>query len=82
MNDNIRKFASCINIELLNGVSPEIIAEKINRQDFTHTEKLDIIDYLYLSYYANDYEMRRIKRHSTNAAFLDLVSEIKKKIIL
>lgn len=79
MNDNIRKFASCIKIELLNGVSPEIIAEKINRQDFTHTEKLNIIDYL--SYYTNDYEMRRIKRHSTNAAFLDLVSEIKKRII-
>lgn len=71
---DIKEFALLLRNRLLNGVSPEIIAREINNQNFTDEQKRQIIDYI------NSYDSR-IRNYSDIDAFLELVSEVEKKVI-
>ncbi len=74
---NIKEFALLLRNRLLNGVSPEIIAREINSKNFTDEQKRQIIDYIE---YINSYDSR-MRNYSDIDAFLELVSEVKRRVI-
>lgn len=69
---DIKKFALRLREELLRERNPIKVAEKINSCNFSDEEKRQIISYL------KDAER---STESNNLAFLDLVSEVEKRII-
>lgn len=71
---DIKEFALLLRNRLLNGVSPEIIAREINSKNFTEEQKRQIIEYI------NSYDSR-MRNYSDNEAFLDLVSEVMRRVI-
>lgn len=73
----IKEFALGLRKELWIERNPAKISEKINMQNFSEEVKRQIIGYIE---YGNLYD-RKIKNYSNNSDFLELVSEVKRRVI-
>ena len=73
----IKEFALGLRKELRIERNPAKVSEKINRQNFSEEVKRQIIGYIE---YGNLYD-RKIKNYSNNSDFLELVSEVKRRVI-
>lgn len=73
----IKEFALGLREELWRERNPAKVSEKINKQNFSEEVKRQIIGYIE---YGNLYD-RKIKNYSNNSDFLELVSEVKRKVI-
>lgn len=74
---DIKEFAFLLREELWRERNPIKVAEKINSYNFSYEEKRLIIGYIE---YHNLYDSK-IKNYSNNEAFLNLVSEVKRRVI-
>ena len=73
----IKEFALGLRKELRIERNPAKVSEKINMQNFSEEVKRQIIGYIE---YGNLYD-RKIKNYSNNSDFLELVSEVKRRVI-
>lgn len=73
----IKEFALGLREELWREQNPAKVSEKINKQNFSKEVKRQIIGYIE---YGNLYD-RKIKNYSNNSDFLELVSEVKRRVI-
>ena len=73
----IKEFALGLRKELRIERNPAKVSEKINKQNFSEEVKRQIIGYIE---YGNLYD-RKIKNYSNNSDFLELVSEVKRRVI-
>lgn len=74
----IKEFALGLRKELRIERNPAKVSEKINKQNFSEEVKRQIIGYI--EYGSNLYD-RKIKNYSNNSDFLELVSEVKRRVI-
>lgn len=79
---SIEKFAFYLTEELCAEKNPIKVAEKINSCNLSNEDKRKIISFI--KYYINKYyieDYNKYKNYSDNSSFLDLVSEVKRRVI-
>lgn len=74
---SIEKFAFYLTEELCAEKNPIKVAEEINSCNLSNEDKRKIISFI--KYYIEDYN--KYKNYSDNSSFLDLVSEVKRRVI-